>query len=127
MEPPRLLEGGLFTPRISSPARTRREVRAAHGAVTHLVLPYERKLMQAEQEACRLLALHEIPTSRVVACDTSRRVIDRDYMMVEYISSVPILDDSVPEGKKTVCMNRLADMPLKCTKSPARRSGAWRT
>lgn len=101
-EPPRLLEGGLFntTYLISRTNPPGKYVLRMGPVNRHLVLPYERKFMQAEQEACRLLALHEIPTSRVVACDTSRRVIDRDYMMVEYISSVPILDDSVPEGEK---------------------------
>jgi aminoglycoside phosphotransferase (APT) family kinase protein len=102
MEPPRLLEGGLFntTYLISRTNPPGKYVLRMGPVNRHLILPFERKLMQAEQEACRLLALHDIPTSRVVACDTSRRVIDRDYMMVEYIPSIPILDNSVPEGEK---------------------------
>ena len=102
MEPPRLLEGGLLntTYLVSRTDPPGKYVLRMGPVNRHLVLPYERKLMQAEQETCRLLALHGIPTSRVVACDISRRVIDRDYMLVEYIPSVPILDDSVPEGEK---------------------------
>lgn len=102
MEPPRLLEGGLFntTYLVSRTNPPGKYVLRIGPVNRHLVLPYERKLMQAEQEACRLLTLHGIPTSRVVVCDTSRRVIDRDYMLVEYIPSVPILDDSVPEKEK---------------------------
>ncbi|MFR2660485.1 MAG: phosphotransferase family protein [[Clostridium] leptum] len=65
------------------------------------------------------IGLHGIPSSKVVACDTSGRVIDRDLYMLVDISPVFPFDDSVPKGEKTVCMNRLADMPLAQITGPA--------
>lgn len=53
MEPPRLLEGGLFntTYLVSRTDPPGKYVLRMGPVNRHLVLPYERKLMQAEQEA----------------------------------------------------------------------------
>ena len=88
----RLLDGGLFntTYRLSlrEPAR---EVVLRMGPVhCELLLPYEENLMRAEEYVYDLFRANDIPGSNVVACDTSRELIDRDYMIVDFIESVPL-------------------------------------
>lgn len=62
-----------------------------------LLLPYERHLMDAEAHVNQLLTEAGIPTPKLVACDTTKTVIDRDYMITEYMDSVALCDGSVPE------------------------------
>lgn len=99
---PGFLEGGLFntTYLVALKEARRRLVLRAGPVNTHLLLPFERRLMHTEQDVCRLFEQHGIPASHVLACDTSRRVLDRDYMIVDYIQSVPLSDPSIPEEKK---------------------------
>lgn len=102
MEPPRLLEGGYFntTYLLTQKEPARRLVLRAGPVNTHLLLPFEHRLMQSEQEVYRLFHEHGIPTSHVVACDTSRRLLDRDYMLVDFIESVPLSDPSIADGER---------------------------
>ena len=97
-----LLEGGLFntTYRVETSVH---DVVLRMGPVhRELLLPFERNLMEAEAYVDRLCLNYGIPASRVLCCDTSRRVVDRDYMVVEYIDSIPMLDPAI---RKTHCMS----------------------
>lgn len=53
-----------------------------------LLLPYEHYLMDAEAWAYGKLAERGIPTSTVVHIDTSKTLLDRDFMIVGYIPSL---------------------------------------
>lgn len=94
-----LLTGGLFN-------TTYRVITSAHDLVLRLgpvhpelLLPFEENLMQAECRFDQLCAKHGIPVSRVLCCDTSHSVLDRDIMIVEYIESIPLSDASIsPEA-----------------------------
>ncbi|MGN1345859.1 MAG: phosphotransferase family protein [Eubacteriales bacterium] len=55
-----------------------------------LLLPYEEYLMDAECWAYEKMAEQGIPTSTVVWKDTSKRLLNRDFMIVEYIDSIPL-------------------------------------
>lgn len=95
----RLLEGGLFntTYRVSL-REPEREVVLRMGPVhCELLLPYEENLMRAEEYVYDLFHANGIPGSTVVACDTSRELIDRDYMIVDFIESVPLSSIEDPQ------------------------------
>ena len=92
-----LLAGGLFT-------TTYRVVTSGHDVVLRmgpvrreLLLPYEHNLMAAECETDRLCHSRGVPASRVICVDVSRTVIDRDFMVVERIDSLPLNDPSFSE------------------------------
>ncbi len=102
-----LLEGGLFntTYRVETSVH---DVVLRMGPVhRELLLPFERNLMEAEAYVDRPCLNYGIPASRVLCCDTSRRVVDRDYMVVEYIDSIPMSDPAIPE-------NALYELSVSC-------------
>lgn len=92
-----LLSGGLFN--TTYRVRTEKhDVVLRMGPVNReLLLPYEHNLMRAECETFRLCRENGIPASNVLCVDTSRKVIDRDFMVVERIESKPLCDPSIPE------------------------------
>ena len=82
----RLLGGGLFNTTYLAETEGHGTVVLRAGPVNrHLLLPYERFLMEAEVEVYRLCVENGIPTSEVLASDTSKTKIDRDVMFVKYI------------------------------------------
>ena len=92
-----LLSGGLFntTYRVIT---DQRDVVLRMGPVhRELLLPYERDLMAAEALTNQLCRENGIPASVVLHLDTSKAVIDRDFMIVDYIDSIPLSDPSIPE------------------------------
>ena len=100
-----LLKGGLFNTTykliIDSPYS---ELILRVGPVNReYLLPFENNLMQAEEYVYKLLAENDIPSPTVVVCDTSKIIIDRDFMITEYIKSVPLSDKSIMES----CKNKL--------------------
>lgn len=102
-----LLSGGLFntTYRVTT---SMHDVVLRMGPVhRELLLPYEHDLMAAEALTDRLCLKYGIPASTVLHLDTSKTVIDRDFMVVERIDSVPLSDSSIPEACK-------ADLLLEC-------------
>ncbi len=90
--------GGLFNTTYKVVTdNPRRELVIRVGPVNReLLLPYERHLMDAEAHVSRRLSAAGIPTPRLVACDTMKTVIDRDYMITEYMDSVALTNGSVP-------------------------------
>lgn len=104
-----LLSGGLFN-------TTYRVITDRHDAVLRmgpvhreLLLPYEHHLMAAEVLTDKLCLENGIPASRVLHLDTSKTIVDRDFMVVDRIDSVPLSDPSVPEEAK-------ADLLRECGK-----------
>lgn len=104
-----LLSGGLFN-------TTYRVVTENHDVVLRmgpvhreLLLPYEHHLMAAEVLTDRLCLENGIPASNVLHLDTSKTIIDRDFMVVDRIESLPLSDPSIPEECK-------ADLLRQCGK-----------
>lgn len=86
-----LLTGGLFntTYLIGTPKYGKTVLRV--GPVNrHLLMPFEHHLMEAEEYVYSLCSAHEVPTSEILVTDTSKTIIDRDYMFVCYIPSCPM-------------------------------------
>lgn len=96
------VSGGLFNTTYKVVTdNPRRELILRVGPVNReLLLPYERRLMDAEAYVNGLLVKHAIPTPELVACDTSKTVVDRDYMITGYMDSVALSDGSVPEERR---------------------------
>lgn len=95
-----LLSGGLFntTYRVTT---DQHDVVLRMGPVhRELLLPYEHNLMAAEALTDRLCRENGIPASNLLHLDTSKTLIDRDFMVVDRIDSVPLSDPSVP-GEQT--------------------------
>lgn len=98
----RLLPGGMFntTYLVNLVSRNRKIVLRAGPVNRELLLPFEHQLMQAEfsfYENCRRVG---VPVPRVAACDTGKSLLDRDYMITEYIEAVPLSDESVSDEEK---------------------------
>lgn len=88
----KLLDGGMFN--------TTYRVDVAGGAFVlrmgpvnrHLLLPFERSLMRGEVEFYRRCREAGLPVSEVVALDTARDIVDRDYMIVRYVENVGMFE-----------------------------------
>lgn len=87
-----LLQGGMFnTTYLITLSKTEQKYVLRMGPINrHLLLPFEENLMNGETYFCNLCNAQNIPVSTVVACDTERQTIDRDYMLVDYIQSAPL-------------------------------------
>ena len=85
----KLLSGGLFNTTYYVETADCGEVILRVGPVNrHLLLHFEGDMMAAEAIVYRLLAEHGIPTSELLAVDTSKTRLDRDLMIVRYLPSV---------------------------------------
>lgn len=101
----KLLTGGLFntTYLVETSARGRVVLRA--GPVNrHLLMPFEHRLMEAEEQVYALCAAYGIPTSEIMAIDTSKTLIDRDFMFVRYIPSRAMSEIQLtPPDNRRIC------------------------
>lgn len=86
-----LLTGGLFntTYLVETQAYGKTVLRV--GPVNRqLLMPFEYHLMEAEESVYSLFAAFGIPSSEILTMDTSKRIIDRDFMFVRYIPGNPM-------------------------------------
>lgn len=85
----RLMEGGLFNTTyclVCGPDLKKVILRL--GPVNrHLLLGFENHLMEAESLVYELFSGCGIPCPRVLAVDTTRSLLDRDFMLTEYVDS----------------------------------------
>ncbi|MGL5347220.1 MAG: aminoglycoside phosphotransferase family protein [Peptostreptococcaceae bacterium] len=90
----KLMSGGLFnTTYYINVDKLSKEFILRVGPVNkHLLLPFERNLMKSEEYVYELCNQHNIPCSKVLVCDVDNTIINRDYMLVEYIDSKIISD-----------------------------------
>jgi len=97
------LKGGIFntTYRLDPVSDTGRSYILRVGPVhRELLLPYEHYLMDAECWAYGKMAEAGIPTSAVVHCDTTKSLLSRDFMAVEYIPSRELGSTQLTEADK---------------------------
>ncbi|HOM71459.1 MAG TPA: aminoglycoside phosphotransferase family protein [Armatimonadota bacterium] len=67
----------------------------------------ERKVILAEPVKYDLLSKAGVPTARVLAIDGSRSIIDRDYLIIDYIDAVPMNHPSVPADVRPGIMQQV--------------------
>jgi aminoglycoside phosphotransferase (APT) family kinase protein len=63
-------------------------------------------MMSAEPLLYELLQEQKVPTSKVIHYDSTFSIVDREYIILEYIPSIPMNDPSVPVGAKSA-LNQL--------------------
>lgn len=100
----RLLDGGLFNTTYFIETNGSGKFVLRVGPVNrHLLMPFEHDMMADEVEVYKLLAENGVPCSKVVLCDTTKTLIDRDFMFVEYIQSTAMSNCALsPEDKARV-------------------------
>jgi len=98
------MKGGLFntTYQIASESTRTAWVLRAGPVRRELLLPFEHRLMEAECLVYGFMEERGIPCPRVTASDFAKREVDRDYTIAEYIESVPLSDEAVPDAAKDV-------------------------
>lgn len=97
----RLLKGGLFNTTYFLQFENNKKYVLRVGPVNrHLLMPFEHNLMNAEDYFYNLCKEENIPVSNVVICDTSKNIIERDYMIVEYIESIVMSEANLTKNQK---------------------------
>jgi len=102
-----LLKGGLFntTYLVKTDSDRFGIVLRAAPINQHLLFDFEKSMMAAEPLFFKMLQDKNIPTSKVIHYDNSFNLIDREYIIFEYIQSIPMNDPSVP-GEAKSCLNQ---------------------
>lgn len=97
-----LLDGGMFnTTYIVEYGSFRKKAVLRLGPVNrHLLMGFEENLMDAEVYTYSVCHNKNIPCSHVLVCDTSKQVVDRDFMIVEYIPSIVMAKAELASEKR---------------------------
>lgn len=88
----KLLDGGMFNTTYRVNVAGDAFVLRMGPVNRHLLLPFERSLMAGEVEFYRCCGEAGLPVSEVVALDTARDIVDRDYMIVRYVENVGMFE-----------------------------------
>lgn len=101
----RLLSGGMFnTTYLIETAEAGRVVLRVGPVNWHLLMPFEHRLMAAEKEVYALCAQNGVPSSQLLAADTTKTLLDRDYMMVRYIPGGAMSEIQLePRDRARIC------------------------
>lgn len=92
----KLLDGGLFnTTYLVQIENSERYIFRFGPLRTDVLLPMELNLFEAELQVCQLLRHHKIPSNTPVAIDLTREIIDRDYVIFDYINGTVLSDQSI--------------------------------
>ena len=70
---------------------------------------YERTMMLAEPHMYDLLNKAGVPTGKILVTDGSRTIIDRDYLIMDFIEAVPAYHESVPEDVRPIMMRKAGE------------------
>jgi len=98
----KLLNGGLFnTTYLVECEDAVRYVLRLGPVNRQLLFDFEQNLMNAECYVYSLCRQNGIPCSEVTCCDTSKKIIDRDFMIVKYIDSVSLCGAEITEKEKS--------------------------
>lgn len=96
-----LLDGGMFNTTYFVEYGDSRKAVLRLGPVNRpLIMGFEENLMEAEKYVYTCCKKIEIPCSNILACDTSKQIVDRDFMIVEYIPSVVMVKAELTEKKE---------------------------
>ena len=98
----RLLDGGLFntTYLVTYGAGEGRAVLRLGPVERHRIMGFEQNLMAAEAYLYAVCRDIGIPCPEVLAWDTSRTAVDRDFMITRYIPSVAMVNAEMTEERR---------------------------
>ncbi len=109
-----LLKGGLFNTTYLITLEDNKKYVLRLGPINrHLLMPFEQNLMNAEKYFYELCKKEGIPVSNVIACDTTKSVLDRDYMLVEYIESIAMSEASLTKEEKDFLYEKVGEYAYK--------------
>ena len=97
----RLLDGGLFntTYLVTYGAGEERAVLRLGPVERHRIMGFEQNLMAAEAYLYAVCRDIGVPCPEVLAWDTSRTAVDRDFMITRYIPSVAMVNAEMTEAE----------------------------
>ncbi|MHB1154098.1 MAG: aminoglycoside phosphotransferase family protein [Eubacteriales bacterium] len=96
-----LVSGGLFNTTYKINTDQGKHIIMRAGPVNrHLLMYYEHDLMRTETAVYDLMKQLDIPCTNVILCDTSNDLIDRDYMLAEYIDSISLSSATLSDSEK---------------------------
>lgn len=96
-----LVSGGLFNTTYKINTDQDKQIIMRVGPINkHLLMYYEHDLMRTETAVYDLMKQNNIPCTDVILCDTSNDLINRDYMLAEYIDSVSLSSATLTESEK---------------------------
>lgn len=97
----RPLTGGLFNTTYLVETASMGKVVLRIGPVNrHLLMPFEHRLMEAEETVYSLCRGHGISCSEILALDRTKSRIDRDIMIVRYLPSRPMSEVSLSDADR---------------------------
>ena len=108
----RLLKGGVFNTTYFVKTNSDRSgiVLRVAPINRHLLFDFEKSMMSAEPHFYQMLQEKGIPTSEVIHYDNTNEVIDREYIIFNYIPSIPMTDSKLPEKAKPGLYHRLGEI-----------------
>lgn len=119
-----LLMGGLFnTTYFAETEKYGKTVLRVGPVNRHLLMPFEHHLMEAEEYVYSLCAAHGVPASEIIAADTSKTLIDRDFMFVRYIPSRAMSQAELSEEDRARIVHEIGRATAKLHSIKAPRFG----
>lgn len=111
----RLLKGGMFnTTYLISIKNTNMKYVLRVGPVRQeLLLPFEQNLAVAEICICELLKKNNIPSNKLVASDFSQNIINREYIIFEYIDGINLSKKFIKSKNKAALYKRTGELTQK--------------
>lgn len=105
----KLLDGGLFntTYLVEYGVDHKKAVLRLGPINRHLIAGFEQNLMNAEVYTYSICEEIGLPCSCVLACDTTKTVIDRDFMIVEYIPSIAMVNAELSQDQRQTLYTQL--------------------
>lgn len=97
-----LMDGGMFnTTYLVEYGNEHRKAVLRLGPINrHLITGFEQNLMNAEVYTYSICEKIGLPCSHVLTCDTTKTVIDRDFMIVEYIPSITMVNAELSQEQR---------------------------
>ncbi|GAA0068639.1 hypothetical protein UT300003_01620 [Clostridium sardiniense] len=107
----KLISGGLFNTTYHIEIfKDKQQVILRVGPINrNLLLPFENNLMKGEEYVYKLCIDNEIPCSKILLCDTEKKIINRDYMIVDYIDSKVLYDVKVSKDIEDRLYNEVGE------------------
>ena len=108
----RLLKGGLFntTYHVKTDTDNNGIVLRVAPINQQLLFDFEQSMMAAEPRFYQLLQEKGVPSSKVLHHDGSFNIIEREFIVYEFIDSVPLNDPGVPEEVKPFLDRRVGEV-----------------
>lgn len=104
-----LLDGGLFntTYLVEYGSFHKKAVLRLGPVNRHLLMGFEENLMNAEVYTYSVCKTIGVPCSKVLICDTSKQLIDRGFMIVEYIPSIVMSKAEMTEERRNMLYRQM--------------------